>query len=281
MRRVSIGISLLILMPGITQAYCDSYSSSCCCTHYSPYAFSYHSNGLVPGCVKYSSYAFGINSSGLVFSGVRYSPYAFNYHSSGLILDYCWWPTTCVVTGTPYSSDTPCREVNGTAPRRRDDPQSYRGSYSQSSHRVYGSASPNPTPRASTASPQPRQDTLLVIRQHLREQGLSNVRISRILRIDNKLVSADFTLPDRKTLIKYWDPQQVETLDARADSTHTLFERYKENWEDFAGTYQQKGGTIHHVAASDGKEIVAALDACLKPSPRDGTQERQTMYAKD
>ncbi len=92
MKRISLLVAIVALAPAVSHANCNS--SQRYRVHYSPYAFNYHSSGLIRGGLKYSPYAYNLHTSGLVLDGVRYSPYAYNYHSSGLVLDYTYWPTT-------------------------------------------------------------------------------------------------------------------------------------------------------------------------------------------
>ncbi len=66
MKRIFICAALLAFLPGITKAYHGYYGYG---VRYSPYAFNYHSSGLVP-------------------CGYEYTPYAFNYYNSGLVYGY-------------------------------------------------------------------------------------------------------------------------------------------------------------------------------------------------
>jgi hypothetical protein len=128
-----------------------------------------------------------------------------------------------------------------------------------------------------------------IIRKHLREQGFSGVAVNRILRVGDKLVSADFSVDHRNLLIKYWDPAQIESLSAKTDDERKptgsaesrTMDKYKRDWEAFAGKYQQDGGEIYVVAASEQAEIIAALDACpsLKPEGVKPTSP-QAVYAR-
>jgi hypothetical protein len=263
MRRVLTGIVLLILAPSITEAWCGcSYDN--CCVHFSPYAFSYHNNGLVPGGIVYSPYAFSASSSGLVFAGVRYNPYAFGYGKTGLILDYCAYGLPYVVSSVVCSSDQPCRPC-GSTPAGKQDCQSA------------------PAARTSTyaTAQAPAKDMLYVIRDYLRDHEYKDVGVDRIMRVDNKLVSVDFTLAGRKLLIKYWDPEQVDLLRTKPDSTQKAFQRYKDNWESFAAGHEQAGGKIVHITGSDQQEVVAALDSCLPSTPDDNMPGPQPVYAKN
>jgi len=160
-----------------------------------------------------------------------------------------------------------------------------------------GHSSPSDCESSDTVAPAPadtsvasaeREDTITVIRRHLRERGFSDVGVNRILRVDNKLVSADFTVGGRNLLIKYWDPTQIEPQDAKADSERTsrssigskMIAKYRKDWEAFAGKYQQDGGEIYVVAASGRTDIIAALDACNKLGPGDAKPGPQATYAK-
>lgn len=282
MRRVSIGISLLMLMPAITQADYDvplDYR-----VQFSPYAFSYHSNGLVPGGFRYNPYAFSRSTSGLVFKGVRYNPYAFNYADTGLIVDYYyWWPMPCYV---------PCPQQQ--VYRERDNiPASYNGntpppssnvrpSYSYSMSRTVQQGTTNGV-SAPAAKPEQtgHDDPLIVIKQHLRDRGFSNVSINRILRVDGKLVSADFLLQDQNLLIKYWDLRQIESMDAKADLKQKMLEKYRKDWAIYAEQYKQSGGKIYTVEVSDREGITLVLDSCSELAPGNGTASTQTLYARE
>lgn len=282
MRRISIGISLLILMPAITQA---SYNGSLeYRVQFSPYAFSYHSNGLVPGGFRYNPYAFGRSSSGLVFKGVRYDPYAFNYANTGLILDnYYWLPIPCYVPCMQQQVHRECDNVpasykSNTPPASRNIQPSYNYSASRT---VQQDTTNVASARAANAAQARKEDALNVIRQYLRDRGLSNVGINRILRVDGKLVSVDFLLQDRNLLIKYWDPRQVESLDAKADTRQRMLEKYRKDWQGFVRQYEQDGGRIYMVEASDREGIMLALESCSDLSPGKEAPDTQTLYARD
>jgi len=282
MRRVSIGISLLMLMPAITQADYDvplDYR-----VQFSPYAFSYHSTGLVPGGFRYNPYAFNRSTSGLVFKGVRYNPYAFNYANTGLILDYYyWWPA-------PYCVPCPQRQTygdSGNAPASRNGSTSppgwnVRPSYSYSITRTVPEGEAN---GVSAPAPKPEQtgrdDPLMIIKQHLRDRGFSNMSINRILRVDGKLVSADFLLQEQNLLIKYWDLRQIESPDAKADLKQRMVEKYRKDWATYAEQYKLGGGTIYTVEVSDREEIKLVLESCRDLAPRNGTASAQTLYARE
>jgi hypothetical protein len=269
MRRASIGILLLMLLPAITQAWYDIPLE--CRVHFSPYAFSYHSNGLVPGGFKYNPYAFSRSTTGIVFKGFRYNPYAFNYTDTGLILDYYyWWPFPWP-QAVAYSSGNTPGSYNGNVQPGSSAPPSY-------------SFSVTVPERAPARPAQPEQnrhdDPLIVIKQHLRDRGFTNVSINRILRVDGKLLSADFLLQDQNLLIKYWDLRQIEALDAKADLKQKMVEKYRKDWEAYAEQYKQSGGKIYTIEVSDREEIKLVLDSCSELTPGNGTASAQTLYAR-
>lgn len=281
MRRISLGVTLLLLVPSITQADYN-YVPLRYRVQYSPYAFGYHNNGLVPGGIQYSPYAFKPSVSGLIFEGVRYIPYAFTYKSSGLVLDYYWYPIPNAAYGPPCPAQ-----------------QAYSGYAcvpSSSTHTVSCRVQPcdrsrdtaPPTTVNGPAASAESEDAITIIRQYLRERGFSDVGINRILRIDNKLVSADFAVGGRNLLIKYWNPTQTEPADAKTEpqpspsksSASRTIEKYRKDWEAFAGKYQQEGGAIHVVSASGRMDIIVALDACDKLSPGGTEPSPEPKYVK-
>jgi hypothetical protein len=266
-------------VPSITQAYYNSLSLRYR-VRFSPYAFNYHNNGLVPGGIKYSSHAFDPGSSGLVFEGVRYIPYAFNNKSTGLVLDYYYYPIPYIVSSPLCSSNRVYGRYAGVPPDGAHD-ASHRPRFYDHNRDTVAPATANGT-AAST------EDAMAIIRQYLRERRLSDVGINRILRISDKLVSADFTIGGRNLLIKYWDPAQLQSPATKADpqrsSTSPIesrsIEKYTKDWEIFAGKYQQEGGEIYVVAASSRAEIIAALDACEKLRPGDTEPGQPLRYVK-
>jgi hypothetical protein len=263
MKRISLWLVLLALTPGIAEAW-NYYVPPRYRVHYSPYALSYHSSGLVPGGLDYSMHRVDYHNSGLVLEGVRYTPYALNYNHSGLVRDYYpisayAYPAYRVVYAVTQSAcRVPCcsaRDTNsGTRPA------------------LYTRSIPRGKPR--------KADGMDIIRQQLRAKGINAPHINRILSIDKKLVSVDFMLADRKLLIKYWNPDATKMLDAAEGSRRKAYEKYKRNWESFAAQFEQGGGEIFYVTASDAQTIVAALDSCTKLDGK-GTPTRPRMYAKN
>lgn len=277
MRRISMAMALVLFVAGMSLA--ESNALYHYRVQFNPYAFNYHNNGLVPGGITYSPYAFSSRNSGLVFEGVRYDPYAFNYHGTGLVLDYYWYPI-------PYAMYSPVCASDQAYERSRPCDKREMSSRSPSYYHSRDTAALTPVDAPVVAAQE--QDAISIIRQQLRERGLSDVGVNRILRIEGKLVSADFTVGSQNLLIKYWDPTQVESANGKVDqqsgstsaAASMMIERYKTDWESFAGKYQQDGGAIYVVAASGRTDIVAALNACDKLAPGDAKPNPQPMYAR-
>jgi len=252
MKRISLWMAILALTPGITHAFYQRVRLS----HrirYSPYALEYGSSGLVPGGLEYSAHA-----SGLVYEGSRYTPYAFDYGRSGLIVDYALW----------YGLQRPAPHYV-VSRRCPNVPQTPRTGYTR---RTYHSRS---TSRQAKA-----EDGMQVIRRYLDARGFQNIRINRILRVDNKLISADIIVADQDLVVKYWDPKEIKALEAKADCKRKMFERYRQKWDRFADEHLRGDGEIYHVRASDKKDIVAALDACDGLKSDGDLLQTATMYAR-
>lgn len=259
MKRISIWLVLLALTPGIAEAWHYHHVPPRYRVHYSPYALSYDHSGLVPGGLDYSMHKVDYHNSGLVFEGTRYSPYALSYHHSGLIQDY-------YRASAPYAYPAYPVVYAVTQTVRRDTDSSTRLTrYTRSVRRS--------TPR--------KADGMDIIRQHLRARGIDAPGVNRILRIDSELVSVDFMLADRNLLIKYWNADAMETLNAAEGSRRKACEKYKRDWETFATQFEQRGGEIFHVTASDAQTIVAALESCPKLDTDNRSTPRPTMYARN
>ena len=125
-----------------------------------------------------------------------------------------------------------------------------------------------------------RDDAMAIIRRYLRGRGFRNVGISRILSIDNKIISVDFTVRDRNLIVKYWNPQAMDVVASQADYRQRALEKYKRNWERVAASHRQRGGRIHYVQESDGAQIVAALDKCEELHPGMEALGSSAAYAK-
>jgi hypothetical protein len=271
MRRVSIGLLLLIVTPSVTQAYHFDVPLRYR-VRYSPYALSYHSTGLVPGGVAYTPYALSFDSSGLAFEGVRYSPYALSYGGSGLVLDYYLLPI-------PYVAYCPPQPIC----RDGLDTRSYNHRAMRTSRQARGYTAASPAGRSRQAA---REDALTVIRQHLRDNGIHDAQIDRILRIDGKLLSVDFALTGRNLLIKYWDREQIESLSTDSAFNRRVIEKYRRDWGQFAEEYQSRGGRVYAISVSDPQDIVAALRACVETQdpasgPANDSSDQRIMYAKE
>jgi len=274
MKRISIWLVLLALTPGTADAWYYRHVPPRYRVHYSPYALSYDHSGLVPGRLDYSMYKVDYHNSGLVFEGVRYTPYALSYDHSGLVQDYSHvsvpyahpaYPVVYAVTQSARRA--PCCADRRIAQRNRRD--------TDSSTRLTGYTRSIPRGRPRKA------DGIDIIRQHLRAKGIDAPGIDRILRVDGELVSVDFMLADRNLLIKYWNPDAMEMLNAAEGSRRKAGEKYKRNWESFAAQFEQGGGEIFYVTASDAETIVAALESCTRLDTGNDTPTQPTMYARN
>ena len=99
--------------------------------------------------------------------------------------------------------------------------------------------------------------------------------------IDNQLVSADFVLKDRNLLIKYWNPEAIESLSAQGNSRLKIYENYRGEWAKTAAQHEQNGGQIYTIEASDAQTIVAALEACPSLEAESSTETDTVLYARN
>jgi hypothetical protein len=260
MKRTSLWLVLLALLPGSAQAYCY-YVPPCYRTHYSMYATNYGNFGLVPGGIDYSPYAVSYRNSGLIPYYVEYTPYALTYRNSGLIVDYYAYPPVY-----PMMYPYPCTIINnyyGSAPPRSPGRAAPPDRYP--SNPQYNRQEPPTTVRPGSSK---QEDGLDIIRRYLRDKGCEDASINRILRLGNRLVSVDFTLRDRNLIIKYWNPKEVERLSGAEAKTRVplaqqrFYEKYKQDWERCAQQHQANGGEIYYVQAGDRETILPALQAC-------------------
>ncbi len=260
MKRISLLVLIVGLAPVVSRA--DLISSQDYRLRYSPYAFNYHSSGLIPGGIRYSPYAFNPNAAGLVYEGARYTPYAFNYHNTGLVVDYYWWQIPRAPTIIVETCPAPGRVAAATPARRRAYAARRRSA---------------PTERSREIA---KTDGEQIVRQYLAAQEMDQVRIDRRLTIGNQTAGAAFILRDKNLVVRYTNPEIMEALQAEGGISVKLAQRYEENWDEFTQEFKARGGTVYHVDASEPDQIVAALAACdlLRP---EGAAAQGTMVAKE
>ena len=260
MKRISLLVAIVVLAPAVSQA--SLYNSQRYRVRYSPYSFNYHNSGLVSGGIKYSPHAFNSHSTGLVYEGVRYTPYAFNYHNSGLVIDYYRWPTSyCAPVQVVESCPAPRSSAATSQARRR--------AYAARRHSI----------SAEKLREIRETDGQQIVRRYLQAQGLDNVHIDRRLCIENRTAGAAFILRDKNLVVRYTNPQIIESLETEGGSRMKAVQRYERDWEAFASNFEANGGNVYRVDASKPDHIVAALAACDVLNP-DGAGERTTMVAR-
>ena len=258
MKRISLIIALLVLVPAASQArHSQRYR-----IRYSPYAFSYHNSGLIPGGIKYSPYAFTPSNSGLVYEGTRYTPYAFSYHNPGLVVDYYWWQAPVC---------PPCNIARDGAMTR-----------SAGRRPVARRAAPPPPALSSATRREFREtDGMRVIQQYLKDHGLGDAQINYRLGAKHQTASVAFILRERGLIIRYRNPEIMESMATGSEPERKTLERHEQRWETLARSFEEKGGAVYCVNTADKDQMIAALDNCDALIP-DGEALRPTRrYAKD
>ena len=258
MKRTSLIIALLVLVPAASQArHSERYR-----IRYSPYAFSYHNSGLIPGSVKYSPYAFTPSSSGLVYDGTRYTPYAFTYRNPGLVVDYYWWQAPVC---------PPCE----IAPH-------HSRVYTSSRRPVARRTAPRKHAISAAKLRQIREtDGMHVIHQALKDRGFENVEVNYRVSFQNRTASAVFILRQQGLVIKYSNPEVVASMEAESPARQVAAKQYEERWQALAKTFQGNGSAIYCVNTAEKDQMVAALDNCAELIPERGEPATTTLYAKN
>ena len=258
MKRISIIIALLVLVPATSQARHSQRHR----IRYSPYAFSYHNSGLIPGNLKYSPYAFGPHNSGLVHAGTRYSPYAFSYHNPGLVVDRYRWhlPVCAPCVPRPDCSTTRSACAPPAVPRA-----------APARHAV----------SSATRREMRKTDGMYVIRQYLKDHGLANARINYRIGAKNQTAAVAFILVEKGLIIRYRNPDLIEEIQTGTKSRKMQFDRHEQYYETFAKTFERNGGAVYCVNAADRDQMIAALDNCEALTGDGQVQRPTTMYAKE
>ena len=251
MKRISlIAAAVLVIMPGVTNAYyCGSLRYR---TRYSPYAFSYgHPSGLIPGGLRYSPYVSGLvpshlryspYASGLIPYGVRYSPYAFSHGHSGLICDYSahgFNYASCVVgCKTPQCCRTTSHGCSGSAYDMR--------SIREAKLRARKDRLERSRETAEEIKAMRENDGKEIIYSYLKSKNL-NFRMNKLLKIESKTLSVEFLLRDKNTIIKYWNPDDIEQ---QAGYRKSICEKYQAKWRDLSQEFVAKGGKIYEISSA-------------------------------
>ena len=274
MKRISIfALVLLIALTGMAKGYSSHYSS------YRRLRWSFHAHGLVPNDLRYNPYAHGYGRTGLVPYWVRYSPYAHGIkHPSGLVNDYaCSTRSMYYCPGDNHYyggfcrwDSPPSRVVENTVEKRADAKQT------RENHLAKIKAHKEELRQLAQARKQKRmlnrnngKETIVAF---LKDKNI-DFRMSRLLSIAGKVLSADFILDDGHTVISYWDPAEIQALDHQAEHRRHVYQRYVNAWKDFCTDYQRAGGKIFQIVSSDREEILARL------THFDEAGESETTYA--
>ncbi|MBL7189680.1 MAG: hypothetical protein ISS70_25400 [Phycisphaerae bacterium] len=257
MKRISISaIALLVALAGVAEArqvydYGYGYSSNRYRVRWSIY-----NHGLISGDLYYSPYAFGPGRSGLVDGRTRYSPYAFGHGHCGLVVD----------DGGTYSGYSPAYHYarhsirlsgagHGHANQVRGQ-KSYGEMIEARKARTIDLAQARQQKSAIRAS-----NGKEIIAGYLKGRNI-DFKVTRILCVEGRIVSVDFLLNDGNTILKYWNPAEMQSLAQPQGRRRRLYDKYVESWISFCAEHLKAGGKIHQIVSSDADEILAKLPLC-------------------
>jgi hypothetical protein len=252
---------------------------------YSPYAFRYSGSGLLNKQIKYTMYNEAYGSSNLVVEHAVYSPYAFGYDRSGLITDP-YSVNFNLVYAQPYriggygviAIPQPCYPFATSAvPRSSVSREIAKSNYQAkvAARRRHVDAQRQ---RRDQAPPEREFNGQDVIAAYLTSKNIP-YRTNRTLSIDNKLMTIDFQLTDKKLIIKYWNPEAILALKQQQDYKTRLYDNYMESYRDFCSKFLANGGELCQIVASDNVEVLAKLLECDE-FKEDSKANEQTTVAK-
>lgn len=262
MKRISmLAIAMLTIVPSVTKGYYCSYVSSIRYrTRWSPYV-----HGLISGDVHYSPYAYKYGHSGLVSDDVRYSPYAFSYkHSSGLISDHGSYSPHHVLYYI-HSGLVDC-DAHRSSYAFRHNPLNPPGRMKKThneklkARRAIVEKSKRDRRKINMTRQKGREE---IICRYLKSKNI-DFKTNRFLKIDNKTVSVDFLLEDKNIIIKYWNPEEIQSLAQQPEYKRLFYEKYKESSSSFCEEYKKAGGKVYQIESANEREILARLMLCHK-----------------
>lgn len=228
--------------------------------------WSIYQHGLISGHLYYSPYALGQGGSGLVDGPARYSPYAFGNGHSGLVLDgggRFLSPYGPAYRQSRRHTATPGCGVNlfgavtahGHASHVRTQ-KDYREAIEARKAR-----------RIELAKARQRKIEIRancgkqIIAGFLKSRNI-DFKVTRILSIEGRIVSVDFLLNDGNTILKYWNPAEIQSLGQSQGRRRKFYDKYVDSWSGVCAEHMKAGGTIFQIVSSDADEILASLPLC-------------------
>jgi hypothetical protein len=229
---------------------------------YSPYAFRFGHNGLVPDTLRYSPYA-----GGLVHETMRYSPYAFGFRHNGLISSIGGYYGPRMRGVQPYDMALRHQLLNAVD-QLTQSVQQLQGNRHSVALRNIGQARYSRSPvRVTLPSAPARIDQRRLVSRHLEKTMPGQFRITRLLRIDSETVSFDVVLKNNSTVIKYWNPEKIKSLRAQKGRKQKVLDRYLQTWARFGNEHEMKGGVIHHISSNESEQVIAKLTTYSELEP--------------
>jgi len=260
MKRISISaIIFLVILAGVAEGrhvYSCGFGNGYSSNRYRV-RWSIYNHGLISGDLYYSPYAFGSGRSGLVDGHTRYSPYAFGHGHGGLVVD----------DGSTYYS--------GYGPAYHYAAHSIRIARTGHGHanqvrgrKSYGEMIEARKARKIELAQTRRQKSTIrasngkeIIAGYLKGRNI-DFKVTRILCIEGRIVSVDFLLNNGDTILKYWNPAEMQSLAQSQGLRRRFCDKYVESWISFCAEHLKAGGKIHQIISSDADEILAKLPLC-------------------
>ncbi|MBN1805731.1 MAG: hypothetical protein JW837_10800 [Sedimentisphaerales bacterium] len=279
MKRISLSAIVIITITSLTQASVFHYPSIRYRTRWSPYAFSHKTSGLISGYYGYSPYAFSHKSNGIVHKDVRWSPYAFSHKSSGLIYDHIGYSPYAFdykhsglvdmnyYTGGHRICRSPVVIVHTT--EESSSSRNYSNKPSEVSNSSYAKSPLSRIEKLKIQKDSRKQLNIVkendgkdIICRYLKSRNIDDFKMTGMLKIEGKVINANFLLKDRNLMITYWDMDEVESLLQQPGYQRKYLEKHEKDWKDLCNQYTQAGGKIYPISSADKNEILAKLTLC-------------------
>jgi len=98
-----------------------------------------------------------------------------------------------------------------------------------------------------------------IIYGYLKSNNIDDFDVDRLLKIHNKTISVNFVFRDKNIIIKYWNPEEIQSLMQQAGYQKSYYQKYEQQWKDFCREYKEKGGKVYQIESSNKEEILNKL----------------------
>ena len=103
------------------------------------------------------------------------------------------------------------------------------------------------------------KDGMQIIYNYLKSNNINDFEMDRLFKVNNKTVSVTFIFRDKNIIIKYWNPEEIQSLLQQPDYKKTYYEQYKQQWVESCQKHEENGGKVYQIESVDKEEILSKL----------------------